>query len=233
MASRLATSRSARDNAANRRAELRVREPRPGWTRAAPTVTRRRPVQRPVERRREAGTKTDAHGLPSASQTRPGLVGSAGNWATIDAVVASKSRMCMHSVTPVPSASASVGAPTTGPSLPGAPHAPLPWSRRWATTARTPARRATSETSGSRLRVDEGPAGGETAVGEPRRCPRVAPAVEVRARQHIRRGPRPVAPQRQAVGDGAASDDRARRHDRPDVSSTHADALSAIRRPDQ
>ena len=180
---------------------------------------RQRARDRRLGRRRRGGQHRDEHrrarDCRAPPRRAPGAPRSTGSSATIDAVVASKSRMCMHTVTPVPSAATSAGAATTGPSLSGrTPRTGAviaQMGHRGARRGRRAGERARRREGRRGCGCHEGPAGGQAPVGEPGRCGRVAPGVEVGPRRHVRRRPRPVAPQRQAVGDGAAALDGAGR----------------------
>ena len=73
---------------------------------------------------------------------RRGPVPGRGRYATMEAVVAMCLPACMQIVMPVPSARISDGGGTTVAvpagvdAVPGSPHGPVPWSRRWSTTFR-------------------------------------------------------------------------------------------------
>ena len=53
----------------------------------------------------------------------------------MDAAVTLVPRTCMQTLTPLMSAPTRAGGRWTGPRRPGAPHGPVPWSRRWAAVA--------------------------------------------------------------------------------------------------
>ena len=53
----------------------------------------------------------------------------------MDAAVTLSPRTCMQTLTPLKSAPIRSGGRWTGPSTPGAPQGPVPWSRRWAAVA--------------------------------------------------------------------------------------------------
>ena len=59
----------------------------------------------------------------------------AGSSAIMEAAVTLSPRTCMQTLTPLPSAPTRAGGAWTGPPVPGAPHGPVPWSRRWAAVA--------------------------------------------------------------------------------------------------
>ncbi len=132
----------------------------------------------------------------------------------------------MHTVTPVPSAWTAPGAGTTGSSLPGAPHGPVPWSRRWATTARAAAERP-PPVGASRRRCTKArlaarrPSAKPVDVAGSRHVSRSVPASRpgderVQSRRKVSR--LEMAP---PLCTGRAA------HDRPEVSRTQAEVPSA------
>ena len=159
------------------------------------------------------GTNTDAHGLPRATQARPAALrparvgGQLGHHRRrrgleVADVHAHASPRCRR-LRP------RSGAATTGPSRPGAPHGPVPWSRRCATTARAAADAAARGPVGRDRRRTKArlaarrPSANPVGVAGSRQVSRSVPG------RRPGDGPGPVAAQREPVGDGAAALDRA------------------------
>ena len=90
----------------------------------------------------------------------------------------------MQTLTPLKSvARLGSGGAWTGPSVPGAPQGPVPWSRRWAAVAA-----GVSPPGG--VDVEEAAAGRQADIGEAGVLARVAEAPEVVARARDRPTPR-------------------------------------------
>ena len=160
------------------------------------------------------GTNTEAHGLPSATQARPGTAvdGIGGRARPPSTPSSPRSRGCACTPSPRCRRRRPVGGcgARPGPSLPGAPHGPVPWSRRWATTARAAAERPPAAGAPS-VRATKARLAARRPSANPVGVAGSRQVVEIGPRDDVGRRPGPVAPQGQAVGDGIAPLDRARR----------------------
>ena len=145
-----------------------------------------------------------AQGLPAATKTRSGAPSAMPgvSSAIMDAAVTlNPADVHADADAAAVGADAAPAARWTGPSRPGAPHGPVPWSRRWAAVA------AGGHPAGIG-RGEETPARRQAHVGVRRVLVVVAEAVEVVTGRQARGGPRPFGAQHEPVGDGHAGGKR-------------------------
>ena len=121
----------------------------------------------------------------------------------MDAAVTLRSPTCMQTLMPAKSPP-TAGGRWTGPSVPGAPHGPVPWSRR------CPAVAAGCQPAG-RDRRQEAAARRQADIGVTRVLAGIAEAPEVLARREAMRRPRPFGSEREPIGDGGAARERGHR----------------------